>query len=419
MLGDRQKESTSTGGAVSRRELFKTAAVLTTVTSASLLADSDPAASQLLYIGAYTPNGQGIYLLNLNLGTGELSQIKVVSTIQNPSWIAIHPNGKYLYAVNEISNFNGGTTGSVTALAIDRTTANFGNLTLLNVVSSQGGGPAFLSVDPQGQFVFVANYGGGSFAVLPIRNDGSLANASFVQTDTGSVGPTQATNAPPGSFAISGHDAPHAHMIQSDPAGKFVFGADLGQDRIYSWSLNRTTGMLSANTPAFVSIPAGDGPRHFAFHPNGLFFYSIQEEASTLLVFRYDAANGTLTQQQMISTLPPGFAGTNFTSEVRIADNGKFLYAANRLHDTISFFSIGPSGALTRVGEAATHGDYPRSFTIDPSGNFLICCNQRSDVVTTFRIQADNGEDKGGSNRLQFVGKYTGIGNPAVVAFLT
>jgi 6-phosphogluconolactonase (cycloisomerase 2 family) len=419
MPGDTKKDVT-VHGAISRRGLLKSAAVLTTVNSVSVFADNDgPAGTRLLYIGAYTPNGAGIYLFSLNLATGALTPVKVAAMISNPSWIAIHPNGKYLYAVNEISNFNGGTTGSVTALGIDRTTANFGNLTILNTVSSQGGGPAHLSVDPQGQFVFVANYGGGSFAVLPIQNDGSLANASFVQADVGSVGPTHATNAPPASFAISGHDAPHAHMIQSDPAGKFVFGADLGQDRIYSWSLNRTTGKLVINTPAFVSVPPGDGPRHFAFHPNGLFFYSIQEEASTLLVYRYDAANGTLTQQQMVSTLPPGFAGTNFTSEVRVDAMGKFLYAANRLHDTIAFFSIGPSGQLTRVGEVSTFGDYPRSFSIDPSGNFLVCCDQRSDVVTTFRIRAADGEDEGGANRLAFVGKYTGVGSPAVVAFLT
>ena len=216
---------------ISRRGLLKGTAALAAVPVMSPLAPGKPAGSILAYVGAYTPNGQGIYLFSMDLGDGTLTQIKVATAIPSPSWIAIHPNGKYLYAVNEISNFNGGTSGSVTAFSIDRAT---GDLTLLNVVSSQGGGPAHLSVDPLGQFVFVANYGGGSFAVLPILSNGMLGNATFVQVDTGSVGPTKATNAPPGSFAISGHDAPHAHMIQSDPAGKFVFGADLGQDRIYS-----------------------------------------------------------------------------------------------------------------------------------------------------------------------------------------
>jgi 6-phosphogluconolactonase len=417
---------------ISRRSLLKSAAALAAIPAASRLRLAKPKGSVLAYVGTYTPNGQGIYLFSFDLATGALTQIKVAAAIPSPSWIAIHPNGKYLYAVNEISNFNGTTSGSVTAFSIDRTN---GNLTLLNVVSSQGAGPAHLSVDPLGQFVYVANYGGGSFAVLPILANGSLGDAIFVQKDIGSVGPTKATNAPPGSFAISGHDAPHAHMIQSDLTGTFVFGADLGQDRIYSWRVNRTGGpALIPNTSPFISVPPGDGPRHFAFHPSGLFFYSLQEEASTLLIYTYDAANGTLTltQQQMLSTLPPGFAGTDFTSEVRVAQDGKSVYAANRLHDTISFFNVEASGRLTLAGEASTLGDYPRSFTIDPTGNFLVSCNQRSDALTTFRIRAanDEGEDEdegraardgaeGSANRLVFTGQYTPVGSPAIIVFLT
>ena len=397
-------------GVISRRDVLKGSVALAAAWSAPALASAKGGGTMLAYVGAYTPNGQGIYLFSMDAATGELTQIKVAAAIQSPSWIAIHPNGKYLYAVNEISNFNGTTNGSVTALSINRTS---GDLTLLNVVSSQGAGPAHLSVDPLGHFVFVANYGGGSFAVLPITSNGSLSNASFVQPDVDSVGPAKATNAPPGSFAISGHDAPHAHMIQADPAGTFVFGADLGQDRIYSWALNRATGTLVANTPAFVSVPPGDGPRHFAFHPNGRFFYSLQEEASTLLVFSYDAAHGALTQQQMLSTLPAEFVGTNFTSEVRVSDDGKFVYAANRLHDSIGVFRVDETtGELTNVGEAWTRGDYPRSFTIDPTGNFLVSCNQRSDALTTYRIEGDG-------KKLTFTDQYTPVGNPASIVFLT
>ncbi len=399
-------------GAVSRRGLLKGAAALAAARFAPALAREDrPEDGTILaYVGTYTPNGQGIYLFSLNLSTGTLTQIKVASTIPSPSWIAIHPNGKYLYAVNEISNFMGRPSGSVSALAINRTT---GDLTFLNVVSSQGAGPAHLSVDPLGQFVFVANYGGGTFAVLPIQSDGSLGNATDVQVDTASVGPTHATNAPPGSFAISGHDAPHGHMIQADPAGTFVFAADLGQDRIYSWILNQTTGKLIPNTPAFVSVPPGDGPRHFAFHPNGRFFYSIQEEASTLLLFDYNATNGSLTQHQMLSTLPPEFVGTNFTSEVRVSQDGRFVYGANRLHDSIGIFRVDDAtGELTHVGEAWTRGDYPRSFTIDPTGSFLVSCNQRSDALTTYRVEGDG-------RKLAFTGEYTPVGSPAIIVFLT
>jgi 6-phosphogluconolactonase len=368
--------------------------------------------SILAYVGSYTPNGQGIYLFSLDLWSGALTQIKVASTVPSPSWIAIHPNGKYLYAVNEISNFNGTTSGSVSAFSINRTT---GDLTFLNVVSSQGAGPVHLSVDPLGQFVFVANYGGGSIAVLPILSNGSLGNATDVHVDVGSVGPTHATNAPPGSFAISGHDAPHAVMIQADPAGKFVLSTDLGQDRIYSWLLNRSNGKLTPYSPAFFDVHPGDGPRHFAFHPNGSLLYSIQEEASTLMTFTYDAPSGSLTQQQLLSSLPPEFAGTNFASEVRVSSDGQAVYAANRLHDGIGIFAVENLGqrnqvGLNQVGEEWTRGDYPRSFTIDPTGKFLVSCNQRSDALTVYRI----GKDR----KLTFTDQYTPVGSPAVIVFL-
>ena len=373
----------------------------------------------LAYVGTYTGspgaggNGQGIYLFSLYPSTGALKQVKVVSTVPSPSWLAIGPNGKYLYAVNEISNYKGTTSGSVSAFSINRTT---GDLTLLNVVSSQGAGPAHLSVDPLGQFVFVANYGGGSFAVLPIQFDGSLHEATDVQTDTGSVqakGQTEpATNAPPGSFAFSGHEAPHGHMIESDPTGKFVFAADLGQDRIYSWLLNRSTGKLIPNSPSFVSVPPGDGPRHFAFHPNGRTFYSLQEESSTIIVYSYDGANGVLTEQQMLSTLPADFVGTNFTSEIRVSRDGRFVYAANRLHDTIAIFEVDHGGRLEFVGEEWTRGDYPRSFTIDPAGNYLFSCNQRSDAITAHDVDWRG-------RKLRFTGRYTPVGSPAIIIFLT
>jgi 6-phosphogluconolactonase len=409
---DKQSEDAASAGTITRRRVLTGAAALAAVAAAVrwTRAIADPNSPVLAYVGAYTPNGQGIYLFSLDLHDGTLTQIKVAAMVPSPSWLAIHPNGNYLYAVNEISNFTiSPPSGSVSAFAINRSN---GDLTLLNVVSSQGAGPAHLSVDPLGHFVFVANYGGGSFSVLPIHTDGSLGNASFVQADTDSVGPTHATNAPPGSFAISGHDAPHAHMIQADAAGKFVFGADLGQDRIYSWLLDRATGHLVPNSPAFVSTPPGDGPRHFAFHPDGGFFYSLQEEASTLLFFDYDATTGTLTQHQMLSTLPAGFVGTNFTSEVRVSNDGRFVYAANRLHDSIAVFKVGLSGSLSLVDDVWTRGDYPRSFTIDPTGNFLISCNQRSDALVTYRI-------KGNGSKLDFTGQYTPVGSPANIVFLT
>jgi 6-phosphogluconolactonase (cycloisomerase 2 family) len=340
--------------------------------------------------------------------TGVLTKPELFEDEWNPAWLAIHPSQKYLYAANEISHFDGTRSGAVTAYAIDAAT---GRLTRINKVSSQGAGPAHLSVHPSGKHVFVANYAGGTFAALPILPDGGIGAATDVKRDTGPIGPLHAASAPPGSFAVSGHDRAHAHMIESDPAGKFILGSDLGMDRIFIWRFNPETGTLDpAGNPPTV-VPAGDGPRHFVFHPNGRWLYSLQEEASTLIQFDYDSANGVLAIKQQVSSLPPGFTGTSFASEVRVSRDGKFLYAANRLHNSIAFFSIGPSGALTYGGETWTHGDYPRSFTIDPSGNFVYCCNQRSDAVTCFRVNRETGD-------LTFTGAYTPAGTPSIFVFL-
>jgi len=201
-------------------------------------------------------------------------------------------------------------------------------------------------------------------------------------------------------------------MIQADPTGRFVLASDLGLDQILIWKFDIQKGRLTANNPASVLLPPGDGPRHFAFHANGQWLYSLQEEASTLVLFDFDAASGRLTAKQTISTLPKGFTGTSFTSEVKVSPGGRFVYAANRLHDSIVIFSIGKAGSLTRAGEVWTRGAYPRSFNIDPTGNFLYACNQRSDVITTFRINRVTGN-------LTFTGQYTPVGTPAIIIFLS
>jgi 6-phosphogluconolactonase (cycloisomerase 2 family) len=340
--------------------------------------------------------------------TGVLEQRTVFADASNPSWLAIHPSRAYLYAANEISTFDAAGSGAVTAFAIERAT---GRLQRLNTVSSQGAGPAHLSVHPSGKYVFVANYYGGTFAVLPILADGRLGTATDVKRDTGSPGVLHAHSAPLGSFAISGHDRTHAHMIEADPAGKFVLGSDLGTDRIHIWKFNMEAGTLDPASSSPAITPAGDGPRHFVFHPNGRWLYSLQEEGSTIILFDYDATAGRLKMKQQISTLPQGFAGTNFTSEVRISPDGKFLYAANRLHDSIALFSIDSSGILGLVDETWTRGDYPRSFTINPSGDFLFSCNQRSDAITCFRVDRTTG-------RLTFTGEYTPVGTPSIIVFL-
>lgn len=367
----------------------------------------------LAYVGTYnsaadgSAHGEGIYLVEMDPHTGELSQPRVVSKTPNPAWISIHPSKKFLYAANEMTGADA-SRSAVTAFAID---AASGNLTELNSVSSEGAGPAHMSIDAKGKFVFVANYAGGTIAVLPIHEDGSLGKAVDVHRDLGDIGSKHATSAPRGSFAISGHESPHAHMILPDPANKFVIATDLAQDRIYVYRFDAANGKLTPAATPFISVPTGDGPRHFAFHPNGRWFYLIEEEASVIVFFHYDPQTGALASQQTISALPPGFAGTNMASEIAVSPDGKFLYSANRLHDSITVCSIAGDGRLTRVGEVSTMGDYPRFFCFDPSGRFVHVCDQRSDCITSFTANRETG-------MLKFTGKYAAVGSPSVIAFL-
>jgi 6-phosphogluconolactonase len=364
------------------------------------------------YVGTYTSavdgsaHGEGIYLFDVDPGSGELLHRRLAAKTPNPSWIAIHPSRKSLYAINEVTDFDGGS-GSVSAFALDGAT---GNLTWLNTVSSAGAGPAHMSLDDAGRFALVANYAGGSIAVLPILADGRLGEAVDVHQDLGSVGAAHAADAPPGSFAISGHDKPHAHMIAADAHNRFVLATDLGQDRLYVYRFDLATGKLTPNGDP-VSLPSGDGPRHFAFHPNRPCVYLLCEESSTIVSYRYDSAQGILALEDTISALPAGFAGTTFASEIQVAPDGRFLYSANRLHDTISICALGADGKPRLIGEASTMGDYPRHFAFDPSGNFLFACNQKSDCVVSFRVNRETGT-------LAFTGHYAAVGSPAMIAFL-
>lgn len=353
-------------------------------------------------------NGRGIHLFKVDRETGALSPHGLFEMGTSPSCLALNAAGTRMYSANETDRFEGGASGSVSAFAID---PSDGKLTLLNTVGSGGAGPTYVSVHPSGRFVLVANYFGGSVAVLPILPDGKLGPASDVKKDAGTVGPKKATNAPPGSFAISGHDTPHAHMIQADPSGRFVVHADLGLDQILLWKFDDRTGLLTPNDPPTIALPPGDGPRHFSFHPNGRWFYSLQEEASNIVLFDYDSAKGRLASRQTVSSLPPGFAGSSFASEILVSVDGRFVYAGNRLHDGIACFSVGEDGTLTFVAEEWTRGDYPRSFSFDPTGTFLYSCNQRADNITAFRVDRKSGA-------LAFTGHYAPVGNPSIIVFL-
>lgn len=353
-------------------------------------------------------NGRGIHAFRVDRETGAMAPIGVHELGTSPSCLALGADGAHLYSANETDRVGDDKQGTVSAFAVDRAT---GALTPLNSVRSGGAGPTYVSLHPSGRFLLVANYFGGSVAVLPILEGGKLGEPTDVKVDAGEIGPRKATNAPPGTFAISGHDRTHAHMIQADPSGRFVLHVDLGLDRIYIWKFDAENGTLAANDPPFVTLPPGDGPRHFHFHPNGRWFYSIQEEGSTIVLFDYDAEAGRLAPRQTISTLPPGFAGSNFTSEILVSADGRFVYAGNRLHDSIAIFAVGQDGTLRYVAEEWTRGDYPRSFSFDPSGRFLYCCNQRGDNIAVFRVDA-----RGGG--LTFTGHYVPVGNPSHVVFL-
>ncbi len=406
----------------SRRNFLMSAAALTAVASVPKAFGQQPTGAPRgtvwLYIGTYTPNnGKGIYLCELNLSTGKLTVLRLVApalpatgtnpSTASPSTIALDPTRTHLYAGNEY-----GPPGAVSAYSINRLT---GDLTLLNGQPAVGA-PAHVSVDQRGRYLFSAEYTGGYFEVFPILVGGL---------------PTTATNAPPGSFAFSAHEGPngHPHQMETDPSNQWVLGTDAGQDRIYVWKL--TSGATPPLTPAaipFVDAPPGDGPRHFAFHPNGVWMYSIQEEASTIMFWHFNPATGALSPQQIIPSVPPGFTGTDFTSEIRVSADGNFVYGANRLSDTIGVFSIGRDGTLTQISYASTLGDYPRIFTIDPSGRFIVAGNQRADNITTFRInpgaggqgQGQNqGDEEHGPGSLTFTGNYTPVGSPSGMVFLT
>jgi 6-phosphogluconolactonase (cycloisomerase 2 family) len=411
----------------SRRSFIKSSALLSGATALAAAAPQaksvETAPPLIAYVGTFSAplrdmlptqvdlppgNGRGIHLFHVDRASGAMTPIGVHEMGTSPSCLVLNGDGTRMYSANETDRVGENKEGTVSAFSVNPAD---GQLTLLNTLPSGGRGPTYVSIHPSGRFLLVANYFGGSVTVLPILEDGSLSEATDIKTDGGEIGPARATNAPEGSFAFSGHDRTHAHMIQADPSGRFVLHVDLGLDRIFVWKFDGDTGILTANDPPSVSLPPGDGPRHFHFHPNGRWFYSIQEEGSTVVLFDYDGATGRLTSRQTISTLPPGFAGSNFCSEILVSPDGRFVYAGNRLHDSIGIFAVGPEGELTYVWEEWTRGNYPRSFNFDPSGQFLFCCNQRADNVTVFQVNRDTGG-------LAFTGEYAPVGNPSCILFL-
>ena len=357
-----------------------------------------------MYVGTYTgPNSKGIYAYRFDAATGHATPIGLVAETTNPSFLAIDPTQRFLYAANEISDYQGHKkndqkqggkkTGAISAFAIDRKS---GKLTLLNQVSSHGAGPCYVSLDQTGKYVLVANYEGGNVAVFPVLKHGRLGEASSVIEHTGpTVDPLGAE--------------PHQIDLSSD--NRFAIASYLGLDKLRVFRFDSAKGMLTANDPPFAQLHPGARPRHFAFHPNYKFLYVLEEAASKVDGFSYDAANGTLRQMATVSTLPEGFKGDNTTAETKVHPDGKFLYSSNRGHDSIAVFAIDTATGVPRFLEAVpTGGKKPRNFEIAPGGSYLVAANQNSNNIVIFKIDRQTGH-------LTPTGQVLEVASPACVKF--
>jgi 6-phosphogluconolactonase len=332
----------------------------------------------LLYVGTYTEGtgSEGIYLLGLDRRSGKLRRFGPVDAGANPSFLAIHPNGRVLYAVNEVETHNGIATGGVSAFTI---AAGTGALTRMNEQISGGGAPCFVSVDRSGRVVLIANYMGGSVAVLPIEADGSLAPAAQVVKHAG-AGPN-----------AERQEAPHAHCIVTDPSNRYALAVDLGTDRVYVYRLEIDARSLRHVEGGDAIMRAGAGPRHIAFHPTLPLVYVANELDSTVATLRFDAEGGALSSLDIRSTLPSGWTGTNYPADIHIAPSGRTLYVSNRGHNSLAVFSVAESGVPTLDQVVSTEGDWPRNFSLDPSGRWLLVANQRSNSIVVFGREAESG----------------------------
>jgi 6-phosphogluconolactonase len=354
-------------------------------------------ADYLVYFGTYTgAKSKGIYVSRMN-DDGKLSAPELAAETASPSYLAVHPNNKFLYCIGEVSKFGGKKAGSVSAFSID---AKSGKLTELNQESSGGDGPCHISLDKKGLCALVANYGGGSVEALPIKNDGSLGGpGTFIQHEGSSVNKSR-------------QEGPHAHCILADPGQKFALACDLGLDKVLIYKLDALDATLKPNDPAFGTISPGSGPRHIAFHPNGKFAYVISEMACTMTAFSWDSKRGALQEIQSISTLPGEVQKGYSTAEVYVHPGGKFVYGSNRGHDSIVVYGCdSKTGKLTLVEHQPTQGRTPRHFAIDPKGKFLLAENQDSNNVVVFRVDAKTGH-------LTATGDQIQVGSPVCAVFV-
>ncbi len=344
----------------------------------------------MVYVGTYTlpilfgtgevlvGKGEGIYVYRMDQDSGALEFSSKIAGVANPSYLSFDPKHHSLYAVNELKNFEGKPTGAVSAFSVDSET---GGLKFLNRKPTMGTDPCYVTVDKTGRYILVANFMSGSVCVLPIREDGSLGDASdFIQHHGSSVNPKR-------------QEGPHAHACVPDEANRYVLVPDLGIDKVMIYKFDSNRGKMEPNDEPWFQVRAGAGPRHLAFHPSGRYAYLINELNSTLTVFSYNENNGALKEIQTVSTLPGDFAGANTGADVNVHPSGRFVYASNRgLNDIVIYAINGGTGKLTYVGRRSTQGKTPRNFAIDPTGRFLLAANQDTDTIITFRIDQQTGE---------------------------
>jgi 6-phosphogluconolactonase len=351
-----------------------------------------------VYVG--TANYEGapsrkLHLCSFDTETGELKLIGLAAETENPGFLAVHPNQRYLYATNEVGEFRGQKTGSVSSFRIDQTT---GKLDLLNQVQSFGANPAYITVSRNGRFVLVSSYYGGTIS-LPIEGDGSLGSATGEVRESGTgVNPKR-------------QESPHPHAVVLSPDNRFVVTPDLGLDKLFVYRFDESDGSLKANSPAFVQAPAGSGPRHIAFTPDAKFAYTVNELQSTVSTYSFNEHAGNFKLRQTVSTLPRAFRGENTGAEIQIGPSGRFLYASNRGHDSIAVFAVSSrDGILSPEQDVSTLGKTPRNFVFDPSGRFVLIGNQDSDKVLVFRVDPATGH-------LAPTGGNVSLGSPVCIAF--
>ena len=363
----------------------------------------------LVYVGTYTESirfgsgkilegkGEGIYRYRMHPATGALEFDSKTTGVVNPSYIAVDPTQRFLYAVNELKTYEDKPTGTVSAFAVD---SRSGKLEFLNKQLTHGTDPCHVVVDGKSRYIFVANFMSGSVCVLPVRKDGSLGEATdFVQHLGSSVDPVR-------------QRGPHAHSVTLDKAGRFAFVPDLGLDKLMVYAFDRTRGMLEPHAVPWIKVKPGAGPRHVALHPSGRFAFLINELDSTVTALSFRGKKGVFKELQVVQTLPAGFQGESTCADVQVAPSGRFVYASNRGHDSLVMYRIdGRTGRLAYVGHQSTQGKTPRQFEIDPTGRFLLVANQDTDTIVTFRIDPQTGT-------LEPTGQVAQVPTPVCVKFL-